>query len=261
MQKNNIEIEPKGSYFEIDKDGFLINPASLDKIQEKWKPVVSEIINAYKDHLGDHLKSVYLRGSVAKGQAVEYISDVDTFCFVDVPVEEIDTLWEKSVRNEIEKKFEFIEGVEFGFRTFANAYSKGILLNQAVCVYGESVATPKMKPDKQMMLHLPYLDERLGLVNAKIETANSEEKIKSVCIWFMKDMLRSGFELTMERSNRYTRDLYPCYKGFSEYYPDREAQMREILHFALNPTVDKEIIRRIRDEFVPWLIEESKKYI
>ena len=31
----NVEIEPRGSYFEVDEEGYLINPASEEKIQEK----------------------------------------------------------------------------------------------------------------------------------------------------------------------------------------------------------------------------------
>jgi len=33
--KNKIEIQPKGSYFQTDENGFLVNPASFEKLQEK----------------------------------------------------------------------------------------------------------------------------------------------------------------------------------------------------------------------------------
>ena len=72
-------------------------------------------------------------------------------------------------------------------------------------------------------------------------------------------MLRTGFELVMERANKYTRDLYPCYKAFADYYPEKESQMKEILHYALNPTDDMEKIRKLRGDFFPWLVEEVKK--
>lgn len=250
QETNEIPIEPIGSYFELDDQGYVINPASLDKIQEKWRPVIDDIIEGYKKHLGDHLKNVYIRGSVAKGKAIDMISDIDTFCCVNVPKDTIDTSWTKDLQNEIEEKYKFVEGVELDIRNLSKMSSQGILLNQSVCVYGESLPVPKMKPGKEMMLHLPYLEERLSLVAEKLDEADSEQKIKWRCIWFMKDMLRSGFELTMERSQRYTRDLYPCYAGFSEYYPDKEPLMREILRLALNPTGNKDEIYKIRDAFV-----------
>ena len=59
--KNKIEIKPMGSYFEVDEDGFLKNPASLDKVQEKWRPVLDDVVVVYKKHFGDKLINVYVR--------------------------------------------------------------------------------------------------------------------------------------------------------------------------------------------------------
>ncbi|MEZ4103239.1 MAG: hypothetical protein R3B55_01620 [Candidatus Paceibacterota bacterium] len=88
-----------------------------------------------------------------------------------------------------------------------------------------------------------------------------EEDIKNKCVWLMKNILRSGFEITMERSKRYTRDLYLCYKDFSEYYPEKEKIMREVLDLALNPISDKEKILEIKDKITPFLLEEAKKVL
>jgi len=46
-----IEIQETGSYFKIDEDGYLINPASIEKIQEEWKPLVDEVVESYKNTL------------------------------------------------------------------------------------------------------------------------------------------------------------------------------------------------------------------
>lgn len=42
--KNKIEVQPKGSYFQTDVDGFLINPTSMEKVQEKWKPIIDDVV-------------------------------------------------------------------------------------------------------------------------------------------------------------------------------------------------------------------------
>jgi len=258
---NEVEIKPLGSYFEIDENGHVINPASVDKIQEEYKPAIKDIVEAYKNHFDAHLHSVYLRGSVAKGQAVENISDIDTFAYVDLPKDEIGTLWQSEAKNKLKALYPFAEEIELISRPLSAALDSTIILNQSICVYGEPVEVPKIKPGKEMMLHTPDLTGRITFSEKKLDDAKSEEEIKAACVWIMKNMLRTGFEITMERSGRYTRDLYPCYKGFSEYYPEREVQMKEILHYALNPTADKEKIKSIRDAFIPWLIEESRSYV
>jgi len=258
--KNKIEIEPKGSYFQIDENGFLINPTSLEKIQEEWKPVVDDIVEAYKSHFGEKLKNVYIRGSVAKGEAIKNISDVDSFSYIDLPRDSIDTEWKEEARSKIEKKYPFIEGAELMCRPFAIAHMNIVFLNQSVCVYGESIAVPKVKPGKDMMFHIPNLESRAVLLEEKFQKADSEESIKSACVWFAKDMLRTGFELTMERSQKYTRDLYRCYETFAEYYPEKEPEMREVLDLALNPTADKKKIKEIMDNLGAWLLVEMPNH-
>ncbi len=254
--KNKIEIQPKESYFQIDENGFLINPASLQKIQEEWKPVVDDIVEAYKNHFGQKLKNVYIRGSVAKGEAIKNISDVDSVSYIDLPRDSIDTEWKEEARNKIEKKYPFIEGVELICRPFAISSMNIIFLNQSVCIYGKPIDVQKVKPGKDMMFHIPNLKSRAVLLKEKLQNAESEKSIKSACVWFAKDMLRTGFEITMERSQKYTRDLYSCYETFSEYYPEKESEMREVLDLALNPTADKKKIKEIQDNLGAWLLAE-----
>lgn len=259
--KNILEIKPMGSYFELDADGYVLNPASLEKVQPRWKPVINEVIEAYKTQYGDKLKNIYIRGSVAKGQAVDSVSDIDTLAYVDLLEEEVEDDWTKNVEADLKLKFPFVEGFELGATPFSEIKAASTLLNQSICVYGEPVEVPKMRPGKEMMRHLPYVEKRMQGFDRRIERASTDERIKAACTWVMKDLLRAAFELTMERSNRYTRDLYLCYEGFSEYYPEKANEARNMLHLALNPTTDKDQIISIRQDFSNWLIEESKNYI
>lgn len=260
-QNPHIEIKPFGSYLETDAGGYLVNPASLEKIQEGWKPVIQDVIVAYKTHFGEKLKSVYIRGSVAKGQAVEGISDIDSIAYIDLPKDAINHEWEEVAEKEIADKYDFLESAELMSRPLVIGPMNVILLNQAVCVYGDPIVVPRVKLGKEMMMHIPNLDKRIQILDKKLASADTPEKVKETCVWFAKDILRTGFELTMERSKRYTRDLYLCYQDFAEYYPNKESQMREVLDLALNPTSDKKVIEKIRDEFSSWLIEEAQKQI
>lgn len=56
-----------GSFLEIDTNGYIINPASFEKIQEKWQKPLDEVKSEYLTRFGTTLHSLYLRGSVAKG--------------------------------------------------------------------------------------------------------------------------------------------------------------------------------------------------
>lgn len=257
---NKIEIQNVGSFFELDNDGYIINPAAIEKIQEEWKPVIEDIVEIYKDRYGEKLHSVYLRGSVAKGQAILGVSDIDTYAYVDLPVSEIAAILQKEAKLLLEK-YPFIGDGELYVKPIQgiNENNDIIFLNQAICIYGKEVIVPKLKPGKDTIIHIPNLHKRTNIVKRFFEKDLGNKEIEGQCVWAMKGLLRSGCELVMERSGKYTRDLYPCYEVFSEYYPEKQQEMREVLDLALNPTSDKIKIENIMDSLGVWLEQEYKR--
>lgn len=256
-KKYRIEIKPIGSYFDVDKNGFLINPTSAEKVQEKWKPLVEDIVDIYKNLYGEKLKNVYIRGSVAKGEAVEGVSDIDTFAYVDLSKKELkENNTNREMRKHIEKKYDFVEGIEMGAYPLSEISNDSIILNQSLCVYGEPISVPKLKVGKEMAIHSPSFYNRFKWFENFLVKDESDEEIKKGCVWLMKGLLRVGFELTMERSQKYTRDLYCCYETFVEYYPEKESEMREVLDLALNPTADKNKIKKIMENLGAWFLIE-----
>jgi len=261
MAKNKaVKIENIGSYFDVDEQGFIINPTSLEKIQSQWKPVIEEVSKVYQDVYSENLENVYIRGSVAKGQAVENISDIDTFAYVNLDKDNINYEWVNDAEKIITKKYPFVESVEFSVSPISSAKDNKIILNQSLCVYGRPVDVPRLKIDKNLAIHAPNFINRINRFKDFYEQEKTPEQIKSHCVWQMKGLLRVGAEITLERSKKYTRDLYKCYEVFSEYYPEKEQEMREVLDLALNPTDDKDIIKDVMDSFGFWLLDESKKY-
>jgi len=254
-----IEIKPTGSYLEIDNEGYLINPASEDKLQDAWKPAIQDIVEVYKENYGESLKNVYLRGSVAKGKAIEYISDIDTFAFVNLPNDEIRNDWNKGFREKMKIKYPFIEGVELKAVSLKEEHTQNLMLNQALLVYGSRQSSQKVKFGDSLILHAYHINKRFEGTLKRLNEDRDNDEIKKECTWAMKGIVRMGLELVMERSGKYSRDLYPCYEVFSQYYPEKEAEMREVLHLALNPTSDRDIIRKVMNRLGKWLQKEIEK--
>lgn len=257
----SVAIQPLGSYFELDEDGFVVNPTSVEKIQEEWEPVLDDVVEAYKKEYGSKLSSVYVRGSVAKGEAIKGISDVDSFAYVRVPQENISHEWTEEAEKKLTEKHPFVQGVELSVDPIESVAKDRILLFQSLCIYGKDISgdMPKLKPGKEMVIHLFNIEKRLAWFKNKLEPiGGDEEEKRKACLWLTKELLRSGFELTMNRSHKYTRDLYRCYETFSEYYPEKESDMREVLYLALNPTTDKQKFEELMTGLGEWLQEEAK---
>lgn len=254
-----IEIQTIGNFFETDNEGYIINPTTTEKIQEEYKPVLEDIIKLYQQEYENKLISVYIRGSVVKGTAISGIADIDTFAFVDDISENLPRKWKELRENfGINKKYPQFDDIEMGATPFNDIERKyKILLHQSVAIYGSALPVAKKKISSEFAMHAPRLDRRLE----KFDNIFSEGNLTtSNCTWFMKTLLRTGLELTLDRAHKYSRDLYPCYQIFSEYYPEKESEMKEVLYLTLNPTDDKKILKRIRNGFAQWLLEETKNH-
>lgn len=262
LKKDLIAIKEIGSYFETDEDGYLINPASNEKITGEWKKVVEEIVQLYKSIYGESLVSVYVRGSVAKGEAIEGISDVDTLAYLNLPKEQIKRDWKTEAERGLLKKFPFAKGIELTVKPVGKAEADRKFILQSVCVFGEELGKDmtKMKVGKETLGHVYSISKNLKFVEEWLDKSQSREEIKKSCVWIMKGLLRAGFELTMERAGLYTRDLYPSYKTFSEYYPEKEPEMREVLNLAINPTGDIDEIKRIIKNIGTWMVGQTAHY-
>lgn len=256
-----VAIQSMGSYLELDKDGYVINSTSAAKVQEEWKPALDEIVEAYKKQYGDKLTSVYVRGSVPKGTAIKGISDIDSLAYVSLSQDEISHDWTDEAEKKIIERHPFIQGVELSVDPAEDVANDSILLAQSLCVFGKDISEglPKLKPGKEMITHLFHIDKQFSWLRKKLpKIENDEEEMRKGCLWLMKVLLRSGFELTMNRSHKYTRDLYRCYETFSEYYPEKEPEMREVLYLALNPITDKQKFEDLMAGLGAWIQEEAK---
>lgn len=264
----DCSIKKIGSYLKLDESGYIVNTTSIDRVQEKWKEPLEKVCDAYKDHYSSNLHSAYVRGSVAKGEAIEGVSDIDTFAVVSLPSEAIDRSWVKDFKVNFSRVYPYIEDAEiqmYSLEDFENRKGLHILIKtQSICLYGTSLESSihSFKPGRSTIQHAQHLEEEIeeAIVFLK-ERSQTREDVKTECAWIMKRILRTGFELVMERSGKYTRDLYPCYKGFASYYPDREREMYHVLKMAVCPTENKDEVVTLLENINTWISKEIKQFI
>lgn len=259
-KEKHIDIQPFGSFFEVDSEGYLINPASFEKIQERWKPVIEAYVDVCKELYGDDLISIYLRGSVAKGQAIDNISDLDAFVVLQDNHKEPPKEMENEKEKELRKIFPFVNSFEFGIFTNTGIQDESLLLNQSLCLYGQPIQVPRVKLSKELVWHAPNFESRhQKLLDFFMEENPNSQRVRGRIEWFGKGVLRTGLEILIEKSGKYSRDLYPCYKIFSEFYPEKEKEMRAVLDLVLNPNTTQEKARGILVPISEFILEEAKK--
>jgi hypothetical protein len=258
-----VEIKNIGSLHLLDAHGYILNPCVYPVTQKEYAEVVDWILTHCRSSLGDSLHSLYLRGSVAKGQAIPFISDIDTLLITHYSITEKQQQQVIEIKEKINEIFPFVTKAEImaePVEQTEKTWLKFLLKTQCVCIYGTDLipAIEPFKPGKSAYAHSLHIVKQITELQPELEPITEPEVIKEACVWIMKALVRTGFELVMERDQSYTRDLYPNYERFSAYYPEKEPEMRRILSLAIEPTESKEIINEVLNAIKPFMIEETR---
>ena len=233
------EIQIHGAYFEQDAVGFLINTSSIDSLKEEWKVLLNYLVKQVKNHFGTQLHSLYLRGSLASGNPVNGLSDVDLFAMVHSKEKR---RWEsveaaKEWASYCAKHFSVFHDLDFRISSYSphwaveNPSLAFVMQTQSLCLYGDDLRDriPPYKITDVPLLALKWLRADLDDLYKKKEWSAAD--CREIC----KLLLRAAFDLVMEKDGRYTNSLYFCWRSFSHYYPEKEKVFKALLSDYLNP--------------------------
>lgn len=258
------QIKDYGTYLKINEDGYIINPCSADLIQDNFRKAAELSVEHIKKKFRNNLYSVYIRGSVARGTAIENVSDIDLFIVTKEKVLNSYRDWKRKSGAEVMEIYPFINGVEFHMESLdeilSDKRSQFLLQSQSIKFFGKEINFPQLsfKLGKESYAHLAYIENDIRIFYEDIHHEDTENSIDT-CSWIAKRIVRTGFEIVMKRENLYTRDLYPCYKSFIKYYSYKKNDMEEILELAVFPVSDKErIIKAVRN-IEELIISESQR--
>jgi hypothetical protein len=268
-------ILPIGSILPVDEQGYLVRQVSFKKIVEPWRSLVDDVAAAYVMAWTNRVMGVYIRGSVASGQAIFNLSDVDSLAVVYGDIRGCDRRWFKKLNQQISRHYPFCCGVEFSVvsgdrlldltdRSHDNL--RMLIATQAVCIWGQDVVEtlPRFRPDMTCIHHSfdleadlnQLIEDLLDLPQTPSDLLQQQVYVRKLCQWSMKRIIRSGFEIVMERDQCFTRDLHPCYERFCHYYPTQQSSMWQALTWAINPIDSPEKIIEFLYKFGGWLVAE-----
>ncbi len=262
--KNSGEILKLGTLLQANKEGFLVSDLKKNSIQPKWGKAVKKAVFLLKKQIPG-IYSIYVRGSVATGRAIDAVSDVDLLVVTEKPTRDVYKQRVFCSLAELNKKFPFITRFDVGYYTakdIVNIKERVLVKLRSVCVYGKNISNkiPALRPGRDICVTLLGLPKEIEQTLQEIEEGYyTNENTKAMCTWMMKRLVRGGLELVSERDGVYTRDLYMCYENFSAHYPAYKENSYEALRLAIYPENNVPKIKKIIKTFGGFLIKESKK--
>ena len=83
-------ILPIGKVLHTDSEGYFVSESSMDNIVQPWDEPVQALVEKFRAELGDEMHSLYIRGSLVRGTAIEGVSDIDGIVLVKGSPQDID---------------------------------------------------------------------------------------------------------------------------------------------------------------------------
>ena len=259
-----IQIKPVGGYYKSDANGFLRNNTTA-VLQKNYVAPVTELIDIYRSHY-DNIQSIYLRGSVASGTAVAFISDIDMFAILKQGKSETYVRWltvpfQQKIATSFLAKYPFINGLDLAFTHYipkVHLIDKklNILLKlHSKCVYGidYSKDISPIPLSSELYFNQRWFPDDLAIfLDFSFSIENPQNKIREI----LKVTIRVFFELVMLRAQKYTQSLYYCVESFKKYYPEKSEEAEQCLFWFLNPPKDITTVQKFLAIFGKWMLHQ-----
>lgn len=247
-------------------------------MQKEFRPLVETAAALCKEYFAEKFLAIYLHGSIAAGDAVPHVSDLDCYIVISEELTCADERFLEEAENELQRKYPFVNGIHLSahsvkelakdeFARFVLKYNSVLYLGSDIAKQLDDSGCGKFEPDASMA------KRRLAFARQCFEQALNNEQpactgeIPGDTFYASRKYARyfviiEGAYFLMSRhkfesfaKEKVLSQLYRYTKGFEE-----ELDLtREILE---NPEkagiAGEEFLRRIR-EFVMWMFDEIER--
>ncbi|WP_225874886.1 nucleotidyltransferase domain-containing protein [Vibrio atypicus] len=210
----------------LDNQGYIDNPYSVTNIQAPYQPLVDTVLAALLLEFPNQIHSIYLYGSVPRGNAIPYRSDLDLSVVFHQPLtpdaaKRLTQLSETlALQFPVVSKIDFDPGhVQEVMREQEEYRWQFWLKHCCCCVWGDDLALNfrRYKPNVQIAWQL---NEDLPSVLDKVRRALDDGLGKAESKVMAKKLLRSAYLLVAEKDGSWLYELSSMAEVVSQFYPD-----------------------------------------
>ncbi|WP_078381866.1 nucleotidyltransferase domain-containing protein [Sutcliffiella halmapala] len=245
----------------LDSNGFIVSDVSIDKIDYVYRPCIQESIESLKNVFHPQLHSVYVYGSVARGEAIAVKSDLDLIAMFDGKLSSIQLAELKKLAGELSQKYRSLVrdvGIAVAYYDYtvdpSNYYENAFLKEISVCVYGEDLGEqfgPYKLTSEIAIRFNGDIGEALTRTLKRLETASNED-FKTFSQNFARKLIRTYYSMVMVRSQIWSTRLHEQSEVFIQYFPDKESIVRTLLDWIDDPPTDREAVFKLFKSEGEW---------
>ncbi|WP_421534949.1 nucleotidyltransferase domain-containing protein [Pseudomonas marginalis] len=245
----------------IDADGFILTVPDTP-VQLEYQPLLADVCASLStDDLG--LDGLYLYGSVARGDAIPGVSDLDLTLVLREPATAELLARLEAVRCALEQRHPLVTKVDFDIGHHAqvlateNRNGWGYWLkHQCRCLWGNdlSVHFERFRPSRDIALAVNGdFHAVLSAYLTRIASADTETQRLRLQREASRKLIRSTHVLLSEDASTWPRTLEEHVAMFVRGYPQRVSHLAFFLFEARNPGATMENFTTRLRAFLDWM--------
>lgn len=251
----------------LDSKGFIINEGDVRKVQKHYLIPLEQITDYITANLKNDIQSIFIRGSVSKGNAVKHYSDMDCVVVLRDKIDNKRKIQIAKFSKKLEKQYPYITLVDITLITSDELFNSPeykrlqiYLKTESALLMGDDIRKkiPSVKPNSKLakfmygevLFELEDL-KKMFVNNEKREYLGRVKETKFWCIWTMRTILRSSTALYMNKYHFYSQDLRVCEYYGSKYLKNLKEELNEALLLANHPTSNKKYLVKYLENYIP----------
>lgn len=242
----------------LDENGYIMSDVHVDNINPIFLPCIHASIECLRKTFGPKLHSVYVYGSVARGDAVVAKSDLDLIAMFLSKLSSEQSAKLKELANKLSDKYRSlvrdvgIAVAEYNYTIDpVNYYENAFLKELSVCVHGEDLGTQFGPYKLTSEIAIRFNGDIAAVLNrtlTRLQTA-SDEEVKKLTQNFARKLIRTYYSMVMLRSQIWTTKLEEQAEIFLRFFPEKAETVQTLLQWIEEiPSEREEVIDLLRYE-------------
>ncbi len=211
------------------------------KLQDEFRPLIEEFAEQTNALFENEIHSIYICGSIPRGQAIPYVSDVD---FTIVFKHELKSYYMETIqhlKHVLRSKYPIITKVDIASCTVSDVMERqdewGFWIKiVSVCIYGNDLGNV-LEPIHITKKLIENLNKEtmhvISRILNKLRFTDNELEIKSLRHALTKRLIRAMFTLILHKVGYWTDDFPLIFDHLYANLPEEEKKIRA-LNFFLN---------------------------
>jgi len=229
----------------------ITRDCAFSKISEQFLPLIDQALRAYLESIQEtKLLNIRLMGSVPRGEARPFHSDIDFVALCKNPLSENEKSGLNARAKLLSEKNTIVRKMDLEYEISGNMYPgrEFIFITDSISLWGEDAYTEtdyEIDPQDLANLITPNLDWLLDSYRKALDEKDTNLDRIQYSRWIGKDILKAlRYRLIIEKQI-YEKSPRNIHKELSVHYPQEKAVFDELLEAYHNPHNDPSKLRAI----------------